>query len=35
LFGYKKFKIEGQDELKELKDKIKSDSPADWFMMTT
>jgi len=31
--NYNDIRIEGQEELKELKDKIKSDSPADWFMM--
>ena len=31
--NYPDIRAEGQEELKELKDKIKSDSPADWFMM--
>ena len=31
--NFSDIRTEGQDELKELKDKIKSDSPGDWFMM--
>jgi len=31
--NFSDIRTEGQDELKELKDKIKSDSPSDWFMM--
>ena len=30
--NYSDIRTEGQEELKELKDKIRSDSPADWFM---
>jgi len=31
--NYQDIRAEGQEELKELKEKIKSDSPADWFLM--
>jgi len=31
--NYEQYRIEGNEELQELKDKIKSDSPADWFIM--
>jgi len=33
--NYADIKAEGQEELKELKEKIKTDSPADWFIMLT
>jgi hypothetical protein len=31
--NYNDIRTEGQEELKELKDKIKTDSPADWMMI--
>lgn len=31
--NYADIRAEGQEELKELKEKIKTDSPGDWFMM--
>jgi len=31
--NYADIRAEGQEELKELKEKIKTDSPPDWFMM--
>jgi len=31
--NYTDIRAQGEEELKELKEKIKSDSPADWFMM--
>lgn len=31
--NYADIRAEGKEELEELKEKIKSDSPADWFMM--
>lgn len=33
--NYQDIRSEGQEELKELKEKIKSDQSADWFMMVT
>jgi hypothetical protein len=33
LINYSDLRTEGKEELEELKEKIKTDSPADWFMM--
>ena len=33
--NYADIRTEGQEELKELKEKIRTDSPADWFMMVS